>query len=1499
MSHQESVKDKININSKRGNKDEINVDNHENKIKLIKRTLENNTHVVIEDTKLKNITSWRKSQTKFLQNLIFNILSLGILHIISLHYPKLYLKLYCNPWPPKECDFFLVENIYGQFTLCEKIHKKSKNIHMSFNSDATKENMTSPSLINYNNKIEHYLTRNLTYSFKYKSMTYEYNEETSEVIPVYMNLSKMTNKGIFNFFNEGLSTDNLIKKFKDRYGKNEYYINLGFTFFYFKRIEAIYLILILIIESINIVFKDIFSFFIFLGIILVLFLLEYIITKQVIYDQYEKEYTLDGEKNKLRVKRKNKYMNSTDLFFEIKNCDLLPGDIIYLKSKDLVPCDCLILEGDCIVNESHLTGSLDILKKTSLENNNELFNYQLNKINILYHGMKIVKTISKLNEGYISVLCINTGPNTYKANQYSNILYLLERKLDYRKTYEMLGEGRIKIVYMIIGILVFSVLLGVIFIFSLGVNLDFKKPELLNLFYVISIRIIFKSFMPVYFITNSIIYFMGIFHLKNENIFCFEKSKLISPSRIDTIFFSKTGILCENNFEIHGYHPIYINPHRANSISYRTYKENQYKELNSQLLKYYKGYLYKRRNDPFNQDFNLRHALRVERSQLIMDKITKESCECTTIFLECLLSCNNIEKYNTDIYGNSIEIDIFKNMNWDMKSYRFNNSNIGDKGDGSSYSNSYSYLAQAIGESKKYYYDEKFNLIDKNINDIYPNNYYKITESIKNETEMQTKPVITRLNSKFYLEQMKKKSTNSNISEFSVAPNSSNFIKKNISESHIISYKLRIYKRFIKNGTLTSSAIVYNFITKELRFMTKGIPEEILEKCDKSTIPDNFENIISMYRRRGFILIICACKIIDIDEYKDSTSIDDYMNNLTFCGFVTLKNKLKKEIINSIRDLRQFNCNLIISSGDNIFNCLPIGFDSSIIENKNIFSFDKEEKKNKIIISKIYSNKKANDFEQDEIDKKTSSTSFDKLSKQTLTNGIPASPFTKSKETVMLRFIGNKAYSRAKRETTKNNDDISKKQTEDDNEERDTIIDNRNIATNKNVRGKSFHKKYNESKSPLENNKTRDKEMGQRYHNHPNIRGTRREYNRSSNITPLSLAKSKYKADNKDGTESNTNRKFIEIKNNKTMTNFEKLFYYPEIFEEHEDLANNCIYCISGRAFYFLYKNKEKKHCKALLEKIHQYCKIFYSMSSLDKSLAIDFYREFPNSCVCTIGKYQNDYDAIMTSNVGINLSPPKNENTILCHFYSRDSNILSIKKIIREGRTINENILLLKITSFFYTLILNSYILCCFMMEIEVINGQLNLLEICFLILSVTAFTVQYDTSTNSNPLIQNRKLYIYHYSAQIIGIFFFKVSSVYMLREFYIDNNTLEKKTVYRIFITYYFVLCVEQCFSTFFVFNYISFYRMNPLSNFTFVLFNLMLFIYFIDLITLNSSNYKFDFFGITDFEFNEDIIDSFDDRNRLKCFRVCALDFCVSFIYSRIVYLIFDRLAKKIS
>ena len=115
--------------------------------------------------------------------------------------------------------------------------------------------------------------------------------------------------------------------------------------------------------------------------------------------------------------------------------------------------------------------------------------------------------------------------------------------------------------------------------------------------------------MPVYFLTNSVIYIVSIIHLKKENnIICFDKSKLLCSSTINTIFFSKTGTLCENNFEIDSFHPTYITSYKSNNISYKTFKAEQHKEINLQLLQYYKDYLYKTQIN--NQDFDVRRPFR-------------------------------------------------------------------------------------------------------------------------------------------------------------------------------------------------------------------------------------------------------------------------------------------------------------------------------------------------------------------------------------------------------------------------------------------------------------------------------------------------------------------------------------------------------------------------------------------------------------------------------------------------------------------------------------------------------------------------------------------------------------------------------------------------------------------------------------------------------------------------------------------------------------------------
>ncbi len=50
----------------------------------------------------------------------------------------------------------------------------------------------------------------------------------------------------------------------------------------------------------------------------------------------------------------------------------MPGDIIILNEGDIVPCDCILLRGEALVNEKYSTGDNYLTRKEEVEN----FTYQ-------------------------------------------------------------------------------------------------------------------------------------------------------------------------------------------------------------------------------------------------------------------------------------------------------------------------------------------------------------------------------------------------------------------------------------------------------------------------------------------------------------------------------------------------------------------------------------------------------------------------------------------------------------------------------------------------------------------------------------------------------------------------------------------------------------------------------------------------------------------------------------------------------------------------------------------------------------------------------------------------------------------------------------------------------------------------------------------------------------------------------------------------------------------
>ena len=301
-------------------------------------------------------------------------------------------------------------------------------------------------------------------------------------------------------------------------------------------------------------------------------------------------------------------------------------------------------------------------------------------------------------------------------------------------------------------------------------------------------------------------------------------------------------------------------------------------------------------------------------------------------------------------------------------------------------------------------------------------------------------------------------------------------------------------------------------------------------------------------------------------------------------------------------------------------------------------------------------------------------------------------------------------------------------------------------------------------------------------------------------------------------------------------------------------------------------------------------------MSSLDKSRLIDYFRESGDNVVLSLGGCDSDLDAIISSNVGVSLKNPPNQNMILCHFYSSKKDIISLKSIITIGRLLYENSILLEIVSFSCAIAINFFLIGCLTNNLDIkgfLANQLRFLDLEFLILEMFSFAGSPKEKSN---MIRNKKLLNVYYVVQLSALLIFKLSSIALLQNLYKTDENLNSGESNSEYINFIFILCIEFVINSIFIFNHISFYREPPFSNITLVVSSLIVFIYVILLICLNSSNFNSDIIGLTNFAYSENLIDTYSDQNRMWLTVIICFDFSGSFLFCSILYIIFDCCAE---
>ncbi|KAJ1915835.1 hypothetical protein IWQ60_008310, partial [Tieghemiomyces parasiticus] len=241
--------------------------------------------------------------------------------------------------------------------------------------------------------------------------------------------------------------------------------------------------------------------------------------------------------------------------------DLVPGDVFEVSDPSLhqVPCDALLLEGDCIVNESMLTGeSIPVSKTPAMPATvRDLDMACLNPDpevarHTLFCGTKLIR-VRAATRGMggkhwqaldadqpaprATALVIRTGFNTAKGSLVRSILFPRPNKFRfYRDAFRFVG---VMAVIAVVGFLA-----SVANFVSLGMHAGIIIKRALDL-----ITIVVPPALPA---TMSIGMTFALGRLRKSRIFCISPPRINVSGKVDIMCFDKTGTLTEDGLDVLG-----------------------------------------------------------------------------------------------------------------------------------------------------------------------------------------------------------------------------------------------------------------------------------------------------------------------------------------------------------------------------------------------------------------------------------------------------------------------------------------------------------------------------------------------------------------------------------------------------------------------------------------------------------------------------------------------------------------------------------------------------------------------------------------------------------------------------------------------------------------------------------------------------------------------------------------------------------------------------------
>jgi P-type Ca2+ transporter type 2C len=212
---------------------------------------------------------------------------------------------------------------------------------------------------------------------------------------------------------------------------------------------------------------------------------------------------------------------------EIKSVNLVPGDVVILRSGEKVPADCLLLEqNELRVNEAVLTGeSVEVVKKAGSEK-------KFSKKNLVFMGTYIVN-------GRCVAKVLKTGMNT-KFGNIAGLISSTEKDLPLQKKVNNIVK------YLIFAGIFLSVLTGLIMVLRSSV---LSEEVIINIFILVIAMAVaaFPESFPLVLITTLA---TGAYHMAKKNAIVNRMSIIETLGETTVICSDKTGTITKGEMTV-------------------------------------------------------------------------------------------------------------------------------------------------------------------------------------------------------------------------------------------------------------------------------------------------------------------------------------------------------------------------------------------------------------------------------------------------------------------------------------------------------------------------------------------------------------------------------------------------------------------------------------------------------------------------------------------------------------------------------------------------------------------------------------------------------------------------------------------------------------------------------------------------------------------------------------------------------------------------------------